>query len=223
MGAKWHLVIDGLCPPCRKIKRTSDYHDRRREGKPRRTIYTEEQRQEAIKLSRHKDNAKRKLRMATDPEYARRQLLNKKRWKERHPEKHRELKNKNKREYVSRRIKESPSFLLHYRISRRIREMVGKAKNRRSTEEILGYSSEELRKHLESGFTEGMSWSNYGPSGWHIDHIIPVSAFNFSSPDDIDFRRCWALDNLQPLWAGDNIRKSNQLYKPFQPALSFAA
>ncbi len=75
---------------------------------------------------------------------------------------------------------------------------------------ILGYSKEELALHLESFFTEenGYTWDNMGE--WHIDHIRPVSSFNFDSIDHPDFKKCWALNNLQPLWALDNMRKGNK-------------
>lgn len=56
--------------------------------------------------------------------------------------------------------------------------------------------------------------------GWHIDHKIPKSAFNFETPEDIDFKRCWALKNLQPLWAAENIKKHDRVDKPFQPSLA---
>ena len=60
-------------------------------------------------------------------------------------------------------------------------------------------------------FQPGMSWDNYGKYGWHVDHRIPVSSFNIISYDCDDFRKCWALENLQPLWAIDNIRKGNKI------------
>jgi hypothetical protein len=74
--------------------------------------------------------------------------------------------------------------------------------------EFLGYSRDDLVRRLESLFQSGMSWDNYGK--WHVDHIRPVSSFAFTGLDDPEFRRCWALENLQPLWAADNIRKSNK-------------
>lgn len=43
--------------------------------------------------------------------------------------------------------------------------------------------------------------------GWHIDHKLPVASFNFDSPEHLDFKKCWALENLQPLWAKENISK----------------
>jgi hypothetical protein len=52
-----------------------------------------------------------------------------------------------------------------------------------------------------------MNWDNYGSGGWEIDHIRPVSSFRFESTDDPEFRDCYALSNLQPLWRKDNMRK----------------
>lgn len=72
-----------------------------------------------------------------------------------------------------------------------------------STETLLGYSSEELKVHLEGLFREGMQWSNHGE--WHVDHIKPVSAFireGITCMKTIN-----ALSNLQPLWARENLTK----------------
>lgn len=44
---------------------------------------------------------------------------------------------------------------------------------------------------------------------WHIDHIRPKSSFTYTSEDDAEFRDCWSLTNLRPLWAKDNVKKSN--------------
>ena len=63
-----------------------------------------------------------------------------------------------------------------------------------STFDLLGYSALELKIHLESLFTEGMTWDNYGE--WHIDHKKPVSSFESDTlPSIVN-----ALSNLQPLW-----------------------
>jgi hypothetical protein len=88
-------------------------------------------------------------------------------------------------------------------------------------EKLVGYSLEELKNHIEKQFKQGMNWGNHGigDGKWNIDHKIPRTAFNFCSLNDLDFKRCWSLSNLQPLWSSDNIRKSNKIDKPFQPSL----
>ena len=95
------------------------------------------------------------------------------------------------------------------------------SKSARRTFDLLGYTPDELMAHIEKLFLPGMSWDNHGRGDecWHIDHIIPVAAFNFETPDDPDFKICWALSNLRPLWEKDNLSKSDKLYKPFQPSL----
>jgi hypothetical protein len=84
-------------------------------------------------------------------------------------------------------------------------------------ESLVGWNIKTLIKRLEKQFSDGMTWDNYGK--WHIDHIIPQNAFHYTSPNDIDFKRCWALSNLKPLWAEDNIAKSNKILSPFQLSL----
>jgi len=53
-----------------------------------------------------------------------------------------------------------------------------------------------------------MSWENYGK--WHVDHIVPVASFIWTSSDDAEFKACWALTNLRPLWADANRRKKDR-------------
>jgi len=72
----------------------------------------------------------------------------------------------------------------------------------------LGYTVSELKTHLESKFKDGMTWENYGQ--WHIDHVRPESWFSYDKIGDDDFKKCWSLENLQPMWAKDNIDKSNK-------------
>jgi hypothetical protein len=63
------------------------------------------------------------------------------------------------------------------------------------TIDMLGYTADDLKNHISNLFTNGMCWDNYGE--WHIDHIIPLIAFNRETPVNI----VCALNNLQPLWA----------------------
>ena len=74
--------------------------------------------------------------------------------------------------------------------------------------DILQYTPEQLITHLELQFKDTMSWDNYGE--WHVDHKLPITHFNISEMGDEEFMRCWSLDNLQPMWGIENIRKSNK-------------
>jgi hypothetical protein len=75
---------------------------------------------------------------------------------------------------------------------------------------MVGYSALELKEHLEKRFTNGMSWDNYGE--WHIDHIKPISSFIFETTEDDEFKQCWSLENLQPMWGIENIKKGNKIF-----------
>ena len=63
------------------------------------------------------------------------------------------------------------------------------------TIDLLGYSALEFKQHIESLFTEGMTWENHGE--WHVDHIKPVSSFETTEhPSVVN-----ALENLRPIWS----------------------
>jgi nucleoid DNA-binding protein len=143
-----------------------------------------------------------------------------KKWLTEHPElyaawkeKYRERRN----EYEKNKLRD-PMFKLNHYISTRIHSAVKGGQRWIHWESMVGYTLDQLKKQLESQFQDGMTWENYGQ--WHIDHKIPRAAFNYKTPKDIDFKRCWALKNLQPLWELDNIKKGAKLEKPFQPALA---
>lgn len=72
------------------------------------------------------------------------------------------------------------------------------------TIDLLGYSAIELKEHIESLFTEGMTWDNHGE--WEIDHKLPVTSFDENTPSSI----VNALSNLQPLWRNENRSKYNK-------------
>lgn len=104
------------------------------------------------------------------------------------------------------------SYRLHSNISRRLRESLNEnLKNGKSWELLLGYTVQDLVKHIESLFKPYMSWGNYG-AVWHIDHIIPINHFKLTGKgDDEVISKCWSLSNLQPLLARDNLIKKDKL------------
>lgn len=115
------------------------------------------------------------------------------------------------------------SFVLNNRMRCLMYSSLRGTKNGHKWQDLAGYSVDVLRRHIERRFTKGMSWERFLAGEIHIDHKIPVSAFNFISPDNIDFKKCWALKNLQPMWAHDNQVKHVKLDKPFQPSLLLRA
>jgi hypothetical protein len=75
--------------------------------------------------------------------------------------------------------------------------------------DVLKYTPDELINHLEKQFTDTMTWDNYGI--WHVDHKLPITSFDIQEMGDEEFMKCWSLDNLQPMWGEENLRKSNKL------------
>ncbi len=69
----------------------------------------------------------------------------------------------------------------------------------------MGCSPELLKEYLEKQFVDGMCWDNRNE--WHIDHIIPLS---LAKTEEEIYKLCH-YTNLQPLWAEDNLRKSNKI------------
>jgi hypothetical protein len=71
--------------------------------------------------------------------------------------------------------------------------------------ESLGYTTHQLKNHIEKQFTYGMDWDNRHE--WHIDHIKPLCMYDIKSIHDAEFKECFSLDNLRPLWAHHNRSK----------------
>ena len=124
------------------------------------------------------------------------------RWRDKNPDKVKEM-----RRIQSQRIRSILKGRLNARMGSAIWRALRGAKNGRNWESLVGYSVIDLTKHLESQFKDGMSWDNMGR--WHLDHIVPQSRFHFETADESEFKVCWALVNLQPLWAKDNFVKSD--------------
>jgi hypothetical protein len=112
------------------------------------------------------------------------------------------------RAYQTRRCKTD----LQYKLSRSLRTRMNLALRRKvkpgSTIKALGVPISDLIKYLETKFLPGMTWSNHGLKGWHIDHIKPLSSFDLTDPNQ--FKKAAHYTNLQPLWACDNIAKGSR-------------
>lgn len=124
-----------------------------------------------------------------------------------------------KRYHLKRKF--DPSYRVHQKmrgiISRQLKKG-GIEKGGRSWEKLVGYTKDALIKRLKKTIPPGYTWQDYLDGKLHIDHIVPCAAFNVTSAEDIDFRRCWHLSNLQLLPVSVNCAKGAALEKPFQPS-----
>ncbi len=101
------------------------------------------------------------------------------------------------------------NFKILINLRNRINAVLKGNSKSRLTMELLGCTIHELRKHLESRFTRGMSWDNCGLDGWEIDHIKPCASFDLSDPKEQ--KHCFFYKNLQPLWGEDNRSKADKI------------
>ena len=113
-------------------------------------------------------------------------------------------------EYM-KKYREVPENKLAHNQRKRITKALNGILKSNNTLDLIGCSTFELKDYIESKFTDGMSWDNYGRDGWHIDHIRPCASFDLS--DTKQQEECFHYTNLQPLWAKDNLSKKNK-YKP---------
>ncbi len=128
--------------------------------------------------------------------------------------------------WTLKRLKEDLQFKLKFLISGNIKnklKKINKSKNKKSVLKYLSYGMKELKEHLESLFEPWMNWNNHGMYNvktwddndsstwtWQLDHIIPHSKFNYTSMEDAEFHLCWALSNLRPYSAKQNLLDSNR-------------
>jgi hypothetical protein len=112
--------------------------------------------------------------------------------------------------YKQDRLKNNPKLRVSHNISTYIRTSLNGQKHGRHWEDLLGYTLQDLIIHLESKFDDKMNWENYG-SYWHIDHVVGIANFNYTSYEDEAFKKCWSLQNLQPLYGPDNSIKGDTI------------
>ena len=119
---------------------------------------------------------------------------------------------KTKRDYERNRKARDPLYKLISNFRTAIYQVLKESNVEKNKHyfDILQYTPEQLISHLENKFTDKMSWDNYGD--WHVDHKLPITHYNIQEMGDSEFMKCWSLDNLQPMWGVDNIKKSNKLF-----------
>jgi hypothetical protein len=129
-------------------------------------------------------------------------------WREKNIDKHREY----KRNYEKNRKDTDPLYKLISNFRTAIYQVLKENNVKKNGHyfDILKYTPQQLIEHLEKQFSDEMTWDNYGL--WHVDHKHPISLYNIKEIGDDEFLKCWSLDNLQPMWGSENIKKSNKLF-----------
>lgn len=190
-GAPTRAPHDAVVPPEIRATMPSDPKERRREmARARRMLQPEIARERARKkryVNPEKTRERERRYRAANLERCRASL----------------------RESAARR-RLTPEGMLSSRVTGYIAESLKSRglRKRRSKFDILDWRIDDLKRHLEALFEDGMSWDNRNE--WHIDHIVPLTAFSFDSDDHPEFKAAWALDNLAPLWKTDNLEKRNR-------------
>jgi hypothetical protein len=221
---------DGCCVACKHIRRAAEEHANPEKTRQRQKA-SRERHKDSIRLrqkaARQTPEARARERSWAEKNRAKRQEQARERYKDRpdlrektklwrkaNPERAKEI----RRACYERRMKR-PEVRVTVAVSIGVRRFLKTGGKRgRKTFDVLPYTPEQLVKHLERRFAPGMTWENYGD--WHIDHIVPISVFNFETVEHVDFHRAWALSNLQPLWATENQSKRARIDAPFQPSLA---
>ena len=110
-----------------------------------------------------------------------------------------------------RHLMDNPAIRLKHNMAGHMRH-IGRAEAFKH----LPYTSKELKEHIETLWEPWMNWDNYGPISknkrtWQVDHIIPRNHFIYDSPHHPNFQKCWALSNLRPICAWENLKKRDKL------------
>lgn len=110
------------------------------------------------------------------------------------------------------KLKSDPRYILCSRLRHRLYMAIRSAAAGKSagTITLAGCSAVRLVEWIESQFVAGMNWENAGQ--WHVDHIIPLAAFDISGPDQQ--RVAFHYTNLRPLWGSLNVAKRDTLPIP---------
>lgn len=202
--SKLSRASDGFHSRCKQC--VYEYNNKNREEnydsyiRNRRLYYT---------LKKSEFNEKRRSRTKTEIELNHKAEYDKKYRREN------ESKLKQQKKEWEDRQKNNPLFKIKRNLRRRINHAL-KGKNKSSnTVTLLGCDIDKFKLYLESLWEDGMSWDNYGRHGWHIDHIRPCHSFDLSN--ESEQLSCFHYSNQRPLWATDNLKRTNTDYSQYIP------
>jgi hypothetical protein len=213
----------------RERQRSRDYHLNNKEKEREAHIKWEEKNKEKRKAQRKKRTLKDKIsgksKIVNRMYYLKNRENLKNRsieWFELHPNYKKKYYQNNKEKinkYKRRKWEEDIKYNINGKIRNQMNSSLRRNKQGKHWENLVDYKLDDLIKHLKKTIPHGYTWQDIFNGKLHIDHIIPISVFNFDSPEQIDFQRCWNLNNLQLLPSSENCRKQAKIDNPFQPAL----
>ena len=218
--------ITGYCPTCKNCynelqrarmaakRQDPSNHEKMKlkEREYRKRLHTERPESHEIRKQNcrkyreeHKDELKEYKRNWDKENFEYISELNRK-WVKDNPERSRQ----HKRKYEDRMMATHPGFAIRKRLKCRLKKLLTNlnVKKSLSTLELCGCSIDKLKEHIESQFTEGMSWEEFNNSRIHIDHRTPCCSYDLTKEDEQ--RKCFHYTNLQPLWAEDNLSKATE-------------
>ena len=106
--------------------------------------------------------------------------------------------------YTEKRLKSDSLYKLKVYIRKSIARSFTNYTKSKKYEEILGLSYDKFKIYIESLFTDGMSWENYGE--WQLDHKVPISW----AKTEEQVYELNKYTNFQPLWSSENQSKGNR-------------
>jgi len=133
-----------------------------------------------------------------------------KQWYINNPEKRRIIQNRWERKRYNTDLKYKFKIRMFRIITRYFKENI----NSNIWENLVGYTLSDLKNHLQITIPKGYIWKDYLDGKLHIDHIIPMKAFKFETPEDKEFKECWSLHNLRLLSTKKNKLKSDKVDNP---------
>jgi len=205
---------DGLRPECKEcVKKYNDNNKDKIAKRNKKYLAKPENKKKSLKYAKeYRDKNKAKVaKYQKDYQGKNRERFAK--YNKEYQDKNKEKINKQTSKYQRNRRKTDINFRITNNLRRRIGQALKINSKSKRTIELLGCSIEQLKQHLEEQFVEGMNWDNYG-GGWNgkkewvIDHIKPCVLFDLSKPEEQ--LKCFNYTNLQPMWAEDNLRKSDK-------------
>jgi hypothetical protein len=188
---KWKYGPDGLkreCKECRKIETNKYYLQNSESIKDKVSTYRKEHPEKVKEVKKKIYERKKESILKHQSDYRK----------------------KNRKDITRKNLerrKTDPIHHLKHIMNSRLRMFLKSRKLSKTnkTFTIVGCTPSELKEHLEKNFYDGMTWENQGK--WHIDHIIPLS----SATNEEEVYKLCHYTNLQPLWAEDNLKKSNKI------------